>query len=100
MFGASQAVLLNLPIDRPIFLREYANGYYSVILYFMSKLFREVPQTILLSFIQLLVAYFLIGFTGNFFYLGLTLSLVGLATSSTAYMLGAAVSTPSQASRL
>ena len=36
MFGAAQPIMLTFPIERPIFIREYATGSYSVIPYFVS----------------------------------------------------------------
>lgn len=37
MMGSAQPVMLAFPLERPVFLREYATGTYSVLAYFMSK---------------------------------------------------------------
>ena len=44
MFGAAQPLLLRFPLDRGIFLREYATGSYSAAAYFLSKMMVEMPQ--------------------------------------------------------
>ena len=44
MFGAAQPLLLRFPLDRGIFLREYATGAYGAFAYFISKMLVELPQ--------------------------------------------------------
>ena len=46
MFGAAQPLLLRFPLDRGIFLREYATGSYSAAAYFLSKMMVEMPQVV------------------------------------------------------
>ena len=49
MFGAAQPLLLKFPLDRGIFLREYATGSYGAAAYFISKTVVELPQMFLTS---------------------------------------------------
>jgi hypothetical protein len=42
MFSSAQPVLLTFPLERPVFLREYASNMYSVVPYFISKTLSEV----------------------------------------------------------
>ena len=37
MFGSAQPLLLRFPLDRGIFLREYATSTYGALPYFLSK---------------------------------------------------------------
>merc|ERR1740130_1724512 len=45
MFGAAQPLLLRFPLDRGIFLREYATQSYGAVAYFLSKTMVELPQS-------------------------------------------------------
>lgn len=47
MFGAAQPLLLKFPLDRGIFLREYATNTYGATAYFLSKTMVELPQALL-----------------------------------------------------
>jgi ABC-type multidrug transport system ATPase subunit len=38
MFGAAQPIMLTFPIERPIFLREYATGSYGKVFFFASRI--------------------------------------------------------------
>lgn len=44
MFGAAQPLLFKFPLDRGIFLREYATATYATAPYFLSKVMVELPQ--------------------------------------------------------
>eukprot|EP00939_MAST-03C_sp_MAST-3C-sp1_P002405 g2405.t1 len=92
MFGLSQPMLLTFPMERPIFLREYATGTYSAIPYFVSKLLVEVPMAIAHCFLIFLITYWLIGFRGDFFVLALCSAMLGLTAASTALVIGSAAS--------
>lgn len=88
MFGLSQPLLLSFPLERPVFMREYAVGTYSAIPYFISKMIVEIPLMIMQSMIIWLCTYHLIGFSGNFFILMLYTALLGLVAASSALLIG------------
>eukprot|EP01060_Flectonema_neradi_P018647 TRINITY_DN2552_c0_g2_i1.p1 TRINITY_DN2552_c0_g2~~TRINITY_DN2552_c0_g2_i1.p1 ORF type:complete len:647 (+),score=140.98 TRINITY_DN2552_c0_g2_i1:72-1943(+) len=100
MFGLAQPLLLSFPLERPVFLREYATGTYDSIPYFISKLLVEIPITILQSTVMYLVTYWLMELNGNFVYLTLATSLLGLVAASTAILIGSVSSNPQMAIQL
>eukprot|EP00968_Pinguiococcus_pyrenoidosus_P021600 scaffold2850_cov235-Pinguiococcus_pyrenoidosus.AAC.13 len=68
MFDSAIPVALEFPIQRPIFLREYAVGTYGAGSYFFSKLPIELSMAFLNALIVDLLTYWLIGFRGRFEY--------------------------------
>ena len=88
MFGLAQPMLLSFPLERPVFLREYATGTYSAAPYFLSKLMVEVPMSILQSLALFLTAYWLMDLQGVFPYLVLATALLGLVSASVALLIG------------
>merc|ERR1712159_510851 len=88
MFGLAQPVLLCFPIERPIFLREYASGVYGAVSYFISKVMVEIPMAIITSTLIYLSTYWLCGFDGNFAFLVFFTAMLGLVASSTSLLIG------------
>ena len=97
MFGAAQPALLAFPTERPIFLREYSAGTYSVLPYFISKVCVELPLSFAQSLVQWVLVYFLIGFQGSFLLLLLASWALGCAATSVAVLLGCLVPDVKQA---
>lgn len=91
LFGLSQPTLLSFPVERPVFIREYATNTYSLIPYFLSKMLVEIPMMIFQSSLMFLCAYWLVGFNGGFFQLTLVIALLGFVSASTTLAIGAAV---------
>eukprot|EP00051_Salpingoeca_urceolata_P021538 m.339302 g.339302 ORF g.339302 m.339302 type:complete len:604 (+) comp19816_c0_seq22:128-1939(+) len=91
MFGSAQPMLLTFPLQRPVFLREYATSHYGVIPYFVSKVLLELPLTFITACLVWVVSYWLMELRGNFIYLVLVSWMLGLVASSTALMLGSAL---------
>ena len=52
-------MILLFPSERPLFVREYANGTYSAFAYFWSKLVMELPLSLITALITFLVCYWL-----------------------------------------
>ena len=92
MFGISQPILLHFPLEKPVFLREYAAGTYNSVPYFASKLMVEIPMSILQSGVIILMTYFTVELQGDFLWLVLGTALLGLVASSTAMVIGAIAS--------
>jgi ABC-type multidrug transport system permease subunit len=91
MFGSAQPVMLMFPFERPLFMREYSTGTYGPIAYFISKIVMELPLTFMQTAVQFVIVYFMVGMQGRWIYLVLASWGLGLASSSVAMALGAAV---------
>lgn len=91
MFGTAQPVMLSFPLERPIFLREYATGTYSATAYFISKGCVEIPLAFAQAVVQYLCIYFLYDMQGNFIHLATIAWALGIASSSVAVVLGCSV---------
>ena len=89
MFSAGQSLLIAFPYERPVLLREYSNGYYSIVTYIVSKLTIEIPIIFIQVLILTILVYFLEGFVGNFWLMLLAMFLIGTATGGLALMFGA-----------
>lgn len=50
-----------IPMELPVVKREYQNGMYSTLPYFISKICAEIPFIVLLPLIQISISYFMIG---------------------------------------
>ena len=83
-------MLLGFPLQRPVFIREYATGTYSSIPYFVSKLATELPTMLVSATMIYLATYWTIGFQGNFFYLVLSTTMLGMVAASYALCIGSA----------
>jgi len=94
LFGAAQPALLLFPLERIVFIREKATGTYGTIPYVFAKLLVELPLSFITALLTLVVSYWAIGYHVNLFFMTLTLWGLMLAATSTAYILGSAVSTP------
>mmetsp|Transcript_27255 Transcript_27255/g.51059 ORF Transcript_27255/g.51059 Transcript_27255/m.51059 type:complete len:619 (-) Transcript_27255:90-1946(-) len=94
MFGAAQPLLLKFPLDRGIFLREYATQTYGSAPYFLSKTMVELPQSFLNAVITWTAAYFLMGMRGSFMVYVLVFWITGVAAASTAVLVGCIAANP------
>eukprot|EP01060_Flectonema_neradi_P001180 TRINITY_DN106_c0_g1_i5.p1 TRINITY_DN106_c0_g1~~TRINITY_DN106_c0_g1_i5.p1 ORF type:complete len:645 (+),score=154.17 TRINITY_DN106_c0_g1_i5:54-1937(+) len=97
MFLAGQPMLLVFPIERPVFIREHIAGTYSTFAYIVAKTCVEIPVSFLESTISMLIAYFMTGFNGNFFYIVCSLTLLAVVSSSLSLLLGASTSSAESA---
>lgn len=88
MFGAAQPLLLKFPLERGIFLREYASDTYNGATYFISKMMIELPQGLIAATLTYLVSYWMMGLHGSFVLYVLTFWILGIAAASTALFIG------------
>ncbi|GBG24598.1 ABC transporter G family member 9 [Hondaea fermentalgiana] len=88
MFGASQPVLLTLPMERVTFLREYSTGSYRSTPYFLSKVAIECILYFLTSLLVVIIEYWLVDYQGNFFALVGELFMLSLVSASYAFFAG------------
>lgn len=67
-FNAVQGVILVFPDERPVFLKEVNNNFYSPAPYFFAKIFAELPMSVITPFLFGSISYFAIGLNTNFAY--------------------------------
>ena len=60
-FGNVFIQTMSIPLELPVVKREYQNGMYTTVPYFLSKIIAEVPYLLGLPLIQLAICYFMIG---------------------------------------
>jgi hypothetical protein len=97
MFGTALPSLMQFPVERPIFLREYSTGHYNVVSYFCSRLTMEMFMTLLQIFISTGITYNMMQLQQV--YIGFVGVVYGLAMTSTALavMIGSLVENPATA---
>merc|ERR1712178_306493 len=100
MFGSAQPLLLQFPLERPIFLREYAANMYGVVPYFLAKTLVEVPTSFLTALETFLISYWIMDLQGNFFFLVCVAWALSLTASSTALFIGCSVANAQSAQEL
>lgn len=89
MMSAGPAMLISLPFDRPVILREYANGLYSITACVLSRLSIEFPLLFVQNAYLTMLIYLLEKFSGQFMLLVFGLFLLGSAMSAMALAFGA-----------
>lgn len=100
MFGSMQPILLGFPLERPVFLRDYAANMYGCVPYFLAKSMIELPMTFLTSLETFLISYWTMGLQGNFIELVLVAWALSLTAASTALFIGCSVSSVQTAQEL
>lgn len=91
MFGAAQPIMLNFPMERPVFLREYSTATYGSVAYFITKILIELPLTYLQCIVAYTLTYFLLELRGSFFVLVTYAWLLGMSSASVAVIIGCSV---------
>lgn len=99
MFGAAQPLLLRFPLDRGIFLREYATSCYGATPYFLSRTMVEIPRALLEAVLVHAVVYWIMALQGSWIVYVMTYWITGTAASSTALLVGCIASNPEVASQ-
>merc|ERR1740138_808180 len=88
------------PVERPVFLREYAAKQYGVIPYFVSKTIVELPIVFMTTIVMFLISYCWMGFHGNFLSLVMYGWLLAITSSGLTLIVSCGVSTVEQAIQL
>lgn len=88
MLGTAQPALLFFPDERPIFLREYSTDHYSVVSYFISRLFIEAMNTGIQVIIMVTLIYNLVSFNGSVWMYYSTVYALAMSGTAMAVMLG------------
>jgi len=94
MFSACQPVILTFPLERPVFLREHSSGTYTVLPYYLSKMFVEVPLVLVQSLLTLTLCYAVMCLNGDFWCLFWTIVLLSVCSVSVALAIGCTVRQP------
>jgi ABC-type multidrug transport system permease subunit len=81
--------MLTFAKDRPVFLREFSTDHYTIIPYFLSKLWREALNTLIATLTQAVVIYWLMGFQMGFWQLVAITYALSMTATAVAVMLGA-----------
>jgi len=98
--GVSQSSLMDFPKDRPVFLREFSTNHYTALPYFISHFCFECFFTVLQTFVQVLVSYFLMNLRMNFFVFWSINVLLAIGVTSFGTLLGSVVENPAVAIQL
>lgn len=88
LLGTAQPALLYFPEERPIFLREYSTDHYSVMSYFVSRLFIEAVNTGIQVLIMVTLIYFMVSFQGSVAMYYATTYALAMSGTAMAVMLG------------
>ena len=77
--------------ERPVFIREYRNGYYPVIAYFLSKLIVDLPAQIIFPVLTMSIPYWIVGYQSSikcYSIAALTFILIANASAALGMLLG------------
>jgi ATP-binding cassette subfamily G (WHITE) protein 1 len=83
-------------MERPVFLREVNNNMYTVSAYFWSKIFSELPMSVLMPTLQAVIVYFALGLNTEVWYKFLVFMTTSIlcynAFTGFGYILGTSIS--------
>ena len=91
VMSSLQSVSVIFIMERPVFLREYANKTYGIWSYYMTKSVIEIPFQLILPVLVSIMIYFTVGMTatiGRFLIFNLVLILDVLTATSLGFLLG------------
>ena len=97
MFSTTLPALVAFPEERPVFLREYSAGCYSVGAYFVSRLTIEVLVTAVQVTVSTMITYLMVGFSQNYGLFWLATYVMALTSTALGVMIGSSVSDASVA---
>ena len=98
-YGAA-AFVPSLTLDRPLFYREVADGFYTAPIYYLSKFIEEAVLASLTSLIFAVTMFWGCGLQGNFFIFALTYYLTTMTGIVLAYLVASIVPTMDAANAL
>jgi ABC-type multidrug transport system permease subunit len=88
LFGKVEGVSVSIPAIRSLFLAEHGMArLYGIIPFLFSQAFIELPLTFFMAVIQVSIAYWIIGFAGNFFIWIIIVFTASVATSSIGWLI-------------
>jgi hypothetical protein len=100
MIATTMSSLLSFPLERPIFLREYTTGHYSVTSYFFSKLTIEAFITLVQVFLTTTITFYMMNLQQMYIRFVVIEFMLAMATTALGVMLGCTVENPETATEL
>ena len=97
MFSTTIPSLVAFPEERPVFLREYSAGCYSVVSYFVSRLTMEVMVTAAQVTVSTMITYLMVGFQQSYGLFWLATYVMALTSTALGVMIGSSVTDASVA---
>lgn len=94
MFSTALPTLVGFSDERPVFLREYSTNHYSVVSYFISKLFMEASITLVQIMEILVIVYFMVDLQGPFYKFAAIEFALAMSSTATAVLVGCSVGDP------
>ena len=88
MMGSAQSELMQFPMTRPVFLREYSTNHYSVLSYFISRFSVEATMTALQNLVICGISYGMVGFQSNFLLFYVSIYAVAMSSTAISVFLG------------
>lgn len=100
MFQNSQPILLNFPLEKPVFNREFSSNMYSSTAYVAAKTAVELPLCFVNCLLTFLIVYWPLGLNGSFYIFVLVAWGLGCAAASIASLISAGTSSAQAAMQL
>ena len=100
MMGSAQSELMQFPMTRPVFLREYSTNHYSVLSYFVARFTIEATMTALQNMVMCLITYYMVGFQSDFFLFFASVYAVAMSSTAISVFLGCIVEDENTAKEL
>ncbi|CAJ1939321.1 unnamed protein product [Cylindrotheca closterium] len=97
VFSTALPSLVAFPEERPVFLREYSTNHYSVLSYFLSRLFMELLVTALQVTVSTMITYFMVGFNADYVIFWTGIYLMACASTALGVLIGSSVKNASVA---
>ena len=88
VMGSSIGVLSIFAAEKAVFAREYANGYYGLPAYFITKTVVELPHQIIFPFLQTCIMYWMIGLSMIYWYSFLVFAIIVILLANCGNALG------------
>ena len=100
MFNSALPALLEVPLERAVFSREYVSGTYTVTAYSTAKVLLDIPLSFMQAVVQCVIVFYIIEFQGNLGFLILAVWVTALTSAALAVMMGCLVVDSRQAIEL
>lgn len=94
MIGTALPTLIVFPQERPVFVREYSTNHYSVISYFVSRLWLEGFLTAIQILLLSMFTKLMIDFQMRYGWMYLTLYALAMSSTALAMIIGSSVEDP------
>mmetsp|Transcript_17838 Transcript_17838/g.17803 ORF Transcript_17838/g.17803 Transcript_17838/m.17803 type:complete len:475 (+) Transcript_17838:241-1665(+) len=94
LFSSAMSYSLSFPAERPIFIKEYSQGLYGSLVYYLAKNISELPMQLFAPMVYSLLLYFVLGLNlaaDKFFIFYSLICLIILSGSGVGYLIGACV---------